>query len=526
MRVRDTRSARTGARGVALLMVLSAIVILALVLVEFGVSARTHLTQGVNLRDDARATTMADTALVLARACLDPRAWGPMASFQDKVDTQKLCNLLLDIFVSGRVDLPVGGLSVELEGIEGVGIATGEIEDIELTPEESYIGMRGLWCPPVEGRPLDEQKLDCQTRKAAVLKLRALLCDPTIAYVFEKEQDDGHKYTREEVIGNLVDWVDSDDDRILVTFSPLLDFQPDLGEGEDSYLRAKDRRYRSKDAPFDSVHELRLVRGVNDDLFEFLRDKISVHAAEQINVNEASAEVLGALLFAHSPQAQAVEGLADGTCGEVVDGALDVRAVFVKYARIIKDYAAAKQANLQYMLSPAFLGPADFVKVAKDPLSSRNTMLGYGAGTAGAQLSPDEQLLGYQLHVQREYDDEGKLKDEQVIGLPSVVYAAIQSSIDWNGLQKDVKTRSNLYRLRVRGRVGNMTRSLFAILKKDKLDANSDAARDKKKKDPLSGKSGGGVADVAAGLPLPKNITDALGGNNQVIIRTLYYREE
>ncbi len=515
------RRTQTSTRGVALLMVLSAIVILALVLVEFGVTARTHLTQAVNLRDDARATTMADTALVLARACLDPRSWGPMAGMQDKVDAQRLCNLLLDIFVSGRVDLPVGGLSIELEGIEGVGIGTGEIEDIELVPEESFVGLRGLWCPPKEGRPLDEQKLDCQSRKSAVLKLRALLCDPTIAYIFEREQADGHKYTREEIIGNLVDWVDSDDDRISVTFSPLVDFQPDLGEGEDSYLREKDRRYRSKDAPFDSVRELRLVRGVDDALFEFLRDKVSVHAAEQINVTDASAEVIGALLFAHSPQAQAVEGLQDGTCGEVVEGALDVRAVFVKYARIIKDYASARRSNPVSMLSPPFRGPKDFTKIARDPLQHLNAERAKLFGVnPGDVATLDEQLLNYQLHVQREYDDEGKLKNEQVIGLPSAVYDAVKSSVNWRALQKDVRTRAKLYRLRVRGRVGNMTRSVFAILKKDKLDPNSDAARDKRKKDPLSGKSA--PVNIPGGLPLPKS----LAGDNQVIIRTLYYREE
>jgi len=502
---------------VALLMVLSAIVILALVLVEFGVTARTHLTTGVNLRDDARATMMADTALVLGRACLDPKGWGPMAGFQDKVDAQKLCNLLLDIFVNGRVDLPVGGLSVELEGIEGVGITTGEIEDIELTPEDSYIGLRGLWCPPRPGRALDDQQLDCQSRKAAVLKLRALLCDPTIAYLFEKEQADGHEYSREEIIANLIDWVDSDDSRVEIRLSPVLQILPDVGEGEDSYLRAKDRRYRSKDAPFDSVHELRLVRGINDELFEFLRDKVSVHAAEKINVNEASAEVLGALMFAHSPQAQVIEGAQDSaSCGEVTDGDLDVRAIFVSYARIILEYAGILPlANPGRMLMPTFKNPREFTKIAKDPLKALNGL----RGDMSAIQTIDEQLARYGLHIQREYDDNGRLKRENVLGLPSVVYAAVQSSVNWNALQKDVRTRTKLYRLRVKGRVGNMTRSLFAILKKDKVAADSNVARENRKDEKKVSRR-----DLPKGVALPVGLSG--GAGNDVIIRTLYYREE
>ena len=33
--------------------------------------------------------------------------------------------------------------------------------------------------------------------------------------MFEIEQEDGEKYSREEIIGNLVDWIDADDHRIV-----------------------------------------------------------------------------------------------------------------------------------------------------------------------------------------------------------------------------------------------------------------------------------------------------------------------
>ena len=93
--------------GVALLMVISAVTILSLVLLEFSSSARTHLQAGVNMRDEVRAVTMADTALTLTRACLDPNAWSSLKSFQENMDLEQLCRIMLNLFIKARVDLPI-----------------------------------------------------------------------------------------------------------------------------------------------------------------------------------------------------------------------------------------------------------------------------------------------------------------------------------------------------------------------------------------------------------------------------------
>ena len=120
-------------KGVALLLVLTTIAVLALVLVEFSSSAHTHLASGVNVRDDVRATQMADTALVMTRACLDDTAWGPMAgtAAHRKMDFKKLCDIMLGMFIRKRVDLPIGGLSLELNDIKGLGLEKGDVEEIE-----------------------------------------------------------------------------------------------------------------------------------------------------------------------------------------------------------------------------------------------------------------------------------------------------------------------------------------------------------------------------------------------------------
>ena len=286
-----------------------------------------------------------------------------------------------------------------------------------------------------------------------------------------------------------------DDDRVGVVFAPTLMFDEGLGEGEDSYLRDGERRYRSKDAPFDSVEELRLVRGVNDDLFEFLRDKTSVYGDERVDVNAASADVIGALMFAHSPLAQAAES---SICGEDIEGgAADIRGLFVNYGRLVVDYRKARQSQPQSLLSKPFKNSRSFIQTAKDPFTQLDNMLGGMIQQSGI---PRDELLATRY------------------GLPILngvsAYTAIQQAVNWKALQRSVKTGTNLYRLQVRGRVGNMTRRIFAILKVDRPDPRkqrlgSRLAKELKKKTEKVGKSAPGLPTAAA-----------------AIIRTLYYREE
>ena len=119
---------RMQSKGVALLMVVTTIAVLSVILLEFSMRSRLHLQSGANLRDQVRATTAADTALELTRACLDPEAWGSLPSFQDNVDLESLCGMMLSIFTQSRLDLPIGGLSMELEGIQGIGLVGGQVQ--------------------------------------------------------------------------------------------------------------------------------------------------------------------------------------------------------------------------------------------------------------------------------------------------------------------------------------------------------------------------------------------------------------
>ena len=96
------------------------------------------------------------------------------------------------------------------------------------------------------------------------------------------------KMDRWELIGNIKDWVDADDQR-----SGL------WGGDEDNLYDDYDPRYRSKNARFDSLEELRLVAGVTDEVYETLAPNLSVHTKNfKVNVNSANPTMIRALLRA------------------------------------------------------------------------------------------------------------------------------------------------------------------------------------------------------------------------------------
>jgi general secretion pathway protein K len=116
--------------------------------------------------------------------------------------------------------------------------------------------------------------------------------------LFERQDADGQQTTRLDVVSAVVDWWDQDTQRS--NFDPGAATMPQSGAEDDVYSRFRDP-YEVKNAPFDSVEELRLIRGVGDDFWAtFVEDdpddpnsrKVTVYGSGAVNVNEALPQVL------------------------------------------------------------------------------------------------------------------------------------------------------------------------------------------------------------------------------------------
>lgn len=87
------------------------------------------------------------------------------------------------------------------------------------------------------------------------------------------------------IVDSILDWIDPDD-------------LTHLNGAEDNYYGSLPEPYKTKDAPFSSIEELTLVRGVTPEIFESIRNDITVYGDEQIkvNINLASREILSSVL--------------------------------------------------------------------------------------------------------------------------------------------------------------------------------------------------------------------------------------
>ena len=186
---------------------------------------------------------------------------------------------------------------------------------------------------------------------------------------------------------------------------------------------------------------------INDELFNYLKDRVSVHSAGKIDVNRASAEVLATLVKAASLD-MAIQDA--GACGEQSESRDLMENLLEAYAQLIVD--ARSHIKIIKMLGKPFKGPQgvrDFIAVAKDPIQR----------VLDNPITPD-QVLNPVLYAERM---------AQRRGMTLAVYMQLKDRLApfFDGLASSITTDSNLYRLRARGRVGNISRTIYAVIKKD-----------------------------------------------------------
>ncbi|HSL92740.1 MAG TPA: type II secretion system minor pseudopilin GspK [Candidatus Limnocylindrales bacterium] len=127
---------------------------------------------------------------------------------------------------------------------------------VTVEDEDRKINLNRLVLP--NGNAPDEQRL------AVFRKLLANLdIDPSIADA-------------------VVDWLDNDD-------------TPRVGGAESSYYLSLPYPYRAKNDLFDTLDELRLVRGMTPERFDKIKPFATIYSSGKVNINTAPKEVLMAL---------------------------------------------------------------------------------------------------------------------------------------------------------------------------------------------------------------------------------------
>lgn len=310
-RERSLRPARRAAtrrgdrKGVALLLVISIIALMTVLVTEVVYSAGVRIQTAANQRDEAKAEALAQAGLQFYRliliaskqlegnpllASLGPQLGinaGDLWQILPSVSTGLLRML---VFTGGDEDDAAdiarqGGLSQDQRDEANDGAQT--------TLKKSFLDFDGDWIASVTD---EDRRIFVGSFKAT--NLTELMQDQNAALLSgmmgSQEQE---SWLRErdlekwELIGNLADWTDVDDDR-------LWDGSRESRLYES--LAEDDEKYPPKNAPFDTVEEIRLVDGWHRDaIWERFGEQLTIYGNGKVNVNTAPRKVLAALLRSH-----------------------------------------------------------------------------------------------------------------------------------------------------------------------------------------------------------------------------------
>ncbi len=306
VRLREARRRASKNRGIALIMVLGAITVLTVFLVELQEDTSASLAAALSERDQIRAEYAAKSAVSISRLLVasEPAVRARIAPlFQlmgrnpPQIPVWAFADQVLGAFNGGEGAQSFAALAgIDATASKNTGLGDVVFE-VRIVDEDSKLNLNG----GAEGTPLTQDRFG-----AGFLGLTSPAQYNTL---FEEADDDGQFSDRPTVCAAIADWTDADESQY--GCNPLAD-GPVGGGSEDGYYESRGLPYRRKNAPYDSLEELRLVRGVGDDFWTTFVEPdptepdsriMTVWGQSKVNVNTANALVLVAVICANAPEA-------------------------------------------------------------------------------------------------------------------------------------------------------------------------------------------------------------------------------
>lgn len=296
-------SAKDSRSGIALVLAMTVIAILAVLLADMQESTSTDYAVAVSVRDNLRAEYMAKSGINLTRLLVA----------NEPVIRQVITPLYVMALGRQPPELPVWTFADDLlqpfcqyEAVQSldVGVDFGSAEGLGGTPGTCTLRAVAENAKINVNDPLSRD--GAAAKREVALQLFAMTggfqspspYDP----LFSANAGSTEYVSRLDVISNLLDWWDTDNQRTV--FDPGAATVSTAG-GEDDPRTGTGDSYHVKNAPFDSLEELRLVKGVSDDFWatfveptpdDLLSRKVTIYGSGSVNPNEAPPEVLLARL--------------------------------------------------------------------------------------------------------------------------------------------------------------------------------------------------------------------------------------
>lgn len=265
-------------QGVALVAVIVMVAVIGALSADFAFGVRVDYAAAANARDELRAHYLNRSALNLGRLLLrmQTQLIEPNRQLLGGFDLQlpEYASTLLAAFQGGAGAELLGGLfGVEPGAIRGLGLGAGRFS----LAMQSLDGRLNLNCAggPNPGAP-------AVVRLAA--GLAALFAPRRYDRLFERQDERGQYNDRLTVLRAIIDWADQDQQ--LFGSSAAEDYRYE--EGKDGY--------HTKNQYFDTLEELRLVRGVDEEFMTAFADQLTVYGGCRLNVALLGTPLIMALI--------------------------------------------------------------------------------------------------------------------------------------------------------------------------------------------------------------------------------------
>ena len=277
---------REGQRGVALLMVLAALAIMIPFTATFNYDAKVDFQSSVNTSDKVKARNMQRGALRLSvlmfelqRMVFNQKQFRQFVGGQ--MDITQIAPYLMSIFGSKDGAQAIGDfVGMDTSALGDLSLDGGGFE-VRVEAESGRINVNCLHKADSKG-----SKLQSQTATMLGQLMAPSLYDP----LFEEEKSDEQVYRRTDILSGIVDYVD--DNR--TSFDSV---RLETGSAQERYRYTElYDPYQARNARLDSLEELQLVAGVDDDWMAAFGDDLTVYGNCKINVNFASARQIAAVL--------------------------------------------------------------------------------------------------------------------------------------------------------------------------------------------------------------------------------------
>ena len=304
-KTRSRRRNRSGGmrqrEGIALIIAMTALAVLAVLLADMHENTSTAFVVATNARDELRAEVLARSSIDLTRMLVSKEPQirlivGPIFQMMigrppPQLPVWRFADELLTPFCSyGDSKSGLASAGIDFSAVEGLGKTGGECH-IDAMAENSKINVN------------DPLLLDgMQAKKSISTQFYSLMggfqSPNPYAGLFEREDSEGQFNQPLDIVAAMCDWWDFDQEATV--FDPGTNTVTSSGSEDEIYRRYRDP-YIIKNAALDSVEEIRLIRGVNDDFWatfiqpdpeSIYKERVTIYGSGAINPNEAAPEVL------------------------------------------------------------------------------------------------------------------------------------------------------------------------------------------------------------------------------------------